>query len=316
MPKLKTDFFTVAQSGPTVDGREIKAAWLNDAAATYNAGQHLSKIWPEHMRWRAMGEITDVRLSKDEETGVVTLENRIAPHDDLIYYVRSERMTQPSIEIIENFANSGKAYQYGLGATDAPASLGVGKMPVLFSQQDDKGKEALELFSQRIALDAGVPAGNVHIFASPMKWADLEFKKDRTYFDLGGLGKIFSSGQDQPSTPPTEDDIDMTPEELKQVIGEQFTTLKQELKDELREEFTAKPEQPDEPETPAAGEGSEPANATANEPATVSADAFNTLKEQHEDLKKEFETFMNQEEKQPDFPEHTGGDSDDPWKGW
>ena len=94
---LKTDFFTVAQSGPTVDGREIKMQWLKDAAETYSHGKHISKIWPEHYRYMGLGEIADVRFK--EEDGIGYLENRISPHNDLIYFVRQNRMTQPSIEM-------------------------------------------------------------------------------------------------------------------------------------------------------------------------------------------------------------------------
>lgn len=47
----------------------------------------------------------------------------------------------------------------------------------------------------------------------------------------------------------------------------------------------------------------------------VAVEAFDQLKQAHEDLKREFDTFMNQEEPQPTFPVHTGGnDSRDIWK--
>ena len=35
-PNLSTDFVRIAQSGPCVDGREIKPEWLTQMAETYN----------------------------------------------------------------------------------------------------------------------------------------------------------------------------------------------------------------------------------------------------------------------------------------
>lgn len=295
MPNLKTDFFTVAQSGPTVDGREIKKQWLKDAAETYNQALHLSKIWPEHMRWMPMGEIAEVRYTEDAASGIGYLENRISPNDDLLYYVRQGRMNQPSIEIIEDFAGTNKAYLYGLGATSTPASLGVGKIPVLFNAQDAEGKRTLELYAHRIALDANAPSEKVHIFASPTAWEDLEFKKQKSIFDLG---RFFSSREEP--TPP-EDDLDMKPEELKQLLGEFKTELKQELKQEFATPPPAEPEVQPEPEAP------------EETPETVSAEEFNNLKTDFSELAKKFDQFMNEEEPQPKPPEHGTTDADDVW---
>ena len=291
---LKTDFFTVAQSGPTVDGREIKKQWLKDAADTYSQDQHLSKIWPEHMRWMPMGEISDVRYTKAGDLG--HLEARISPNDDLIYYVRQGRMNQPSIEIIEQFAGSEKAYLYGLGATSSPASLGVGKMPVLFNTQDEAGKAAVDLFTQRIALDANAPSSNVHIFASPMQWEDLEFKKEKSIFDLGRFFK-----RDETPIQP-EEAIDMKKDELLEVLQE----FKTELKTELKQEFSAPAVEPEvEVEAPEA--------EVTDEAETVPLSQFNELQKEHEDFKEKVETFMNSEEPQPDAPEHGTTETDDVW---
>lgn len=286
MPKLLTDFFAVAQAGPTVDGREIKEKWLVDAAETYSAAKYLAKIWPEHMRWRPFGEIAEVRLVRNAATGVVTLENRISPGDDLMYYIRREQMTQPSLEIVEDFAGSNKAYQYGLGATDNPASLGVGKMPIMFSAEN------LSLYSTRIALDAQVPPEKVHIFQCPTAWTDLEFKKQGT--------KIFDLGRFFRSTPPTQpsetqEEIDMTKDELKEVLQ----GFKTELKTELKQEFATQPPA----ETPQAAEP--PTAKSDDAPATVTLEQYNQLKTDHEALSKKFEDFMA-EDVTPNRPELGG----------
>jgi hypothetical protein len=297
MPKLITDFFTVAQAGPTVDGREIKEQWLIDAAETYSVQKYLSKIWPEHMRWRPFGELAEVRLVRNAATGVVTLENRISPGEDLMYYVRREQMTQPSIEIVEDFANSGKAYQYGLGATDNPASMGVGKMPILFSAEN------ISLYCTRIALDAQVPPEKVHIFQCPTAWGDLEYKKQGTkIFDLGRLFR--SASPSQPSE--THEDIDMTKDELKEVLQGFKTELKTELQQEFKTQQPATP--PAAAEPPAAGQGND-------QPATVTLEQYNTLKQQYDTLEgkfKKFEEFMAQDVT-PERKELGGSNADDVW---
>lgn len=292
MPKLITDFFTVAQEGPTFDGRVMQERWLKDAAETYNAKKYLAKIWPEHMRWRPLGEVQELRVSKNAE-GLTILENRISPSDDLIYYVRNNMMTQPSIEIIEDFAGSGKFYQFGLGAVDMPASLGVDKIPVLFNQQH------LELYTARTALDAQVPVGSVHIFQCPTTWADLEFKKPQKIFDFGAL---FRSKPTQPS----QEDIDMTKDEFKEVLG----GFKAELKAELVQELSAKPAlTPEKVPEPKADSGAKPTTDTFN------IEQFNTLAKQVDDLTKQVQTFNEymSQDNTPPRKEQGSGNSDDLW---
>lgn len=299
MPKLITDFFTVAQSGPTVDGRIIKPEWLVDMADTYNAKKYTGKIWPEHIRWRALGEIAEVR-SVNQSDGTVTLENRIVPYNDLMYYVRSGSLTHPSVEVIEDFAKSGKAYQFGMGATDSPASLGTDNFPIHFStQQPPEQLDQYALFCQRIALDAHVPVEQVHIFSSPIQWGDLEFKKQQTFFDLG---RFFRSSSPPPTEQPPED-IDMTKEELQEVLQ----GFKTELKTELKQEFSAPPSPP--PVVagvdPAAGE-----DKTAE--VTITVDQFNTLKKAHDELKADYEKFKS-EDVSINRPPAAGGDGNDVW---
>ena len=313
MPALKTDFFTVAQSGPTVDGREIKKQWLKDSAETYSQGIHISKIWPEHYRYMGLGEIADVRYK--EENGIGYLENRISPHDDLIYFVRQNRMTQPSIEIIENFANSGKAYQYGLGATNSPASLGVGKMPLLFNTQEEQGKTSIEQFTQRIAIDAGVSSDQVHVFASQTQWQDLEFKKERKYFDLGRFFK-------RDETPPKQEEaLEMTKEELDASLKGFATELKDGLKKDLVKEFGLTPATPETPEkppaktdTPAENHSTEvTAETEVDDEKTVPLKQFNELKDNFEALEKKFNKVMNTEKTKPNSQEHGTTEKEDPW---
>ena len=48
MKKLVTEFVKIGQSGPTADGRNIEAAWLQDAAETYDPAKYTALIWPDH----------------------------------------------------------------------------------------------------------------------------------------------------------------------------------------------------------------------------------------------------------------------------
>lgn len=310
MPKLITDFFTVATSGPTIDGRVIKADWLRDMAETYNAKTYIGKIWPEHMRWRAMGEVAEARIVTHDD-GTVTLENRIIPYDDLMYYVRRGSLTQPSVEVIENFANSGKAYQFGMGATDTPASLGTDKFPIQFSaseQQAESQAGEYDLYCQRIALDAKVPIEQVHIFHSPITWADLEFKKQGSkIFDLG---RFFRAGSSESTSEQSKEDIEMTKEELQDVLK----GFKTELKDELKLEFATQQQPPTVVEAPVnnnTGEG----EGTQVTTETVSLEQYNALKQSHDELKEQFDQFMA-EDPNPKRPPASGGSNDDEWEGW
>lgn len=302
MPKLITDFFVVAQSGPTADGRSINPQDLLDMAATYNPKKYTAKIWPEHIRWRAMGEVVEVRAVEDKANGIVLLENRITPYDDLMYYVRRGIMTQPSIEIIPDFAKTGKAYQFGLGATDEPASLGTETIPLQFNTAEYQQRMAL--YCQRVALDAQVTAEQVQIFNCPVQWADLEFKQERKFFNLG---KFFSRDV-QPSQ--TEDEIEMTKDELKEVLA----GFKAELKAELKQEFSQKVE--DKPAAP-------PTEASTDEDVKAKVQTFmqqvgSDFKEMQKQvasfaaLGERFEKFMA-EDTTPKRPEQSGGTADDVW---
>ena len=72
MPALITKFVKVAQSGPTVDGRNIDPQWLRDMAETYDPAVYRAKIWPDHLRFgNNYGSV--VALKVEEADGVVSL---------------------------------------------------------------------------------------------------------------------------------------------------------------------------------------------------------------------------------------------------
>lgn len=127
MPALITKFVKVAQSGPTVDGRNIDPQWLRDMAETYDPAVYRAKIWPDHLRFgNNYGSV--VALKVEETDGVVSLYASLAVNAQYLWDNQYDQRLSFSIEHLENFAGSGKSYLGGLGVTDSPASLGTDEL--------------------------------------------------------------------------------------------------------------------------------------------------------------------------------------------
>lgn len=131
--KPQDKWFCIGQSGPTVDGREIKAEWLEQASTNYNPeGLKGARLNVDHMRgwyWGVDNEYNgygDVLELKHEKDGAITkLFARIDPTDKLLELNEKRIKVFTSMELVINFAQTGKAYLTGLALTDDPASLGV-----------------------------------------------------------------------------------------------------------------------------------------------------------------------------------------------
>lgn len=128
----KSKFFRVATEGATTDGRKIERKWLQEIAATYSQAKYGARIFIEHIRginpnapaaFRAMGDVVAVKA--EEVDGLMCLFAQIDPTPELVQLVKDRQKIYSSIEIAENFANTGMAYLVGLGVTDSPASLGT-----------------------------------------------------------------------------------------------------------------------------------------------------------------------------------------------
>lgn len=133
-PKTVSKFFRVAVAGATTDGRVIQESWINQMAATFDRTKYGARIWLEHIRgiapdglFKAYGDVIAVKAEKvkigDEEK--LALFAQIEPTADLIAMTKDKQKIYTSIEINENFANSGQCYLVGLAVTDSPASLGT-----------------------------------------------------------------------------------------------------------------------------------------------------------------------------------------------
>ncbi|EFN9924994.1 GPO family capsid scaffolding protein [Escherichia coli] len=131
MKQNPTGWFCVATAGPTVDGREIKVEWLIDAAETYNPATYTAMIWPssidKHQKWYNLGTIHSVKC--ESVGGKTKLFARFLPNRWMLSLNRDEQQKLfPSVEIVQNFAGTGKYYLSGIAVTDLPASTGTDKL--------------------------------------------------------------------------------------------------------------------------------------------------------------------------------------------
>lgn len=165
-------FFRVAVAGPTVDGREISAEDIDQMAASYNQQTYGARIWMEHLRgllpdsiFPAYGDVTAVKAEDwtDPADGKKkrALYAQIKPTPELIKANQAQQKVFFSIEIIKNFAQTGKAYLGGLAVTDSPASIGT-EMAAFSIKNRDQFKCELpdedRLYSIGIESDAPIGA--------------------------------------------------------------------------------------------------------------------------------------------------------------
>lgn len=122
--KLRTDFICIATSGYSVDGRQITSQELHEIAETYDPQYYTANMWPDHKRWMNFGQVLSLK-AEDQENGETKLYAILAPTDQLVSWNKEGQYLFTSIEIMPNFRNSGKAYLFGLGVTDTPASIGT-----------------------------------------------------------------------------------------------------------------------------------------------------------------------------------------------
>lgn len=145
--KFRSKFFRVAVEGATCDGRAIERKDIEEMAATYDPQVYGARIWIEHIRgihpdspFRAYGDITSLKAEEVDLNGGkrLALFAQIQPTEELVEMVNVQKQKLfTSIEIAPKFADSGKAYLYGLAVTDSPASLGT-EMLAFAAQHPDK----------------------------------------------------------------------------------------------------------------------------------------------------------------------------------
>ena len=132
---VKAKRFCIGVEGATTDGREIQREWLVQMAASYNPAVYTALIKLEHLKsyapdstFNRYGRVTALAAEEIKDgplAGKMALYADIEPTDALVELVKKGQKLFTSMEVSTKFADTGKAYLVGLGATDDPASLGT-----------------------------------------------------------------------------------------------------------------------------------------------------------------------------------------------
>lgn len=125
-----TKWFRIMTEGPTIDGRTIERATIEQMAAAYDPKLYGARINLEHIRgydpkslFKAYGDV--LALKAEEVDGKMALFAQIAPTPDLVAMTKDKQKVYTSCEVHPSFADSKQAYLIGLAVTDSPASLGT-----------------------------------------------------------------------------------------------------------------------------------------------------------------------------------------------
>ncbi|MCD9491074.1 capsid protein [Photobacterium phosphoreum] len=271
--KLKTGWIRVATEGDTIDGRAISGQDLQDMAESYNRQEYGARIWPEHIRWYACGDVLAVKA--EEVDGRMRLFAILAPNMAMIELNQQDQKVYTSIEIQDNFANSGKPYLVGIAITDSPASLGT---------------DRIKLFSVN---------GNGRIHAQPELFVMEELHEEE-----GVIRRLFGFGK-QSATPPKEEEA-MNKEQFG-ALSSSLTALAagQTALTGLLEKFTNKPDEVP-PVTPPEQPPATPTDhgVTAEQFGKL-IESVNTLAQGQQNLTSKFSKLL--EENPDQRPDVSGG---------
>ena len=161
MASKTTGWIKVATSGPTIDGRHIEPKWLTDIAKTYDPVLYTANIFQEHWSWYGnFGQITAAKTEKDDE-GRVCLFVKMNPNKKLLDLNKAGQKLFTSISVIQDFAETGKAYLNHVALTDEPASLGTEQLS--FSHNGEQGH--IFAYKDPIKIDLEQPESDEELIA-------------------------------------------------------------------------------------------------------------------------------------------------------
>ncbi|HCE3234788.1 TPA: GPO family capsid scaffolding protein [Vibrio parahaemolyticus] len=263
MPKI-SDWKIIATEGPTVDGRKITRDWIEQMAASYDPKEYTALIWPEHRRFYGYGENWGnvVELKAEEEDGKLRLFAKLEPNEYMLEANRKKQKLFTSIEPNPDYKGEGRCYLMGLAATDSPASTGTSLLQ--FSRTSG---ETTELECSAL---------------EEVDFSECFTRKDRFF---AAFNEFFSSGDEVPETTSTED-TEVTEEQLKAALQEQFSAFKGEFKKELAEEFNLQNE-PETPEPEVQGTSVEQFSASLDEKLKPLIEKVNGLETKFNELSQE-----------------------------
>lgn len=264
MPKI-SDWKIIATEGPTVDGRKITRDWIEQMAASYDPKEYTALIWPEHRRFYGYGENWGnvVELKAEEEDGKLRLFAKLEPNEFMLEANRKKQKLFTSIEPKPDYKGEGRCYLMGLAATDSPASTGTSLLQ--FSRQSGETTE----------LECSV--------LEEVDFSECFTRKDRFF---AAFNEFFSSGDEVPETPSKVEDTDVTEEQLKAALQEQFSAFKGEFKQELKEEFNLQ-DGPETTEPEVQGTSVEQFSATLEEKLKPLLEKVNGLETKFAELSQE-----------------------------
>ena len=212
MSQLKTEWIRIATEGETFQNVQLQRQWLVDIAETYDVNTYGARIWPDHRRWYgAWGDVLEVKT--EEQDGKLRLFGKLKPNSQLVQANEQDQKVYCSIEVDPNFAGTGKAYLYGLGVTDEPASMGAEKLK--FSTSDKRQGHA---FGKPEQMLMEFPAVND------------ESEQDATGI-INALLSVAQKFSKTPNTPKTQtpiEDDEMTKEQHEALMG-QFSKMNERM---------------------------------------------------------------------------------------
>ena len=200
----ESKWFRIMTEGPTVDGRTIDRAWIEQMAATYDPKVYGARINLEHFKgidpnglFKAYGDV--IALKSEEVDGKLALFAKIAPTADLVDLVKKGQKIYTSGEVHPNFTNSKQAYLIGLAVTDTPASIGTEALSFSAKNTNNLFSAALETAIELEDQTGGVADKVKQIFSTV---ATLLGKKDQAdeakFADLGKAVELLANqGKDQ-----------------------------------------------------------------------------------------------------------------------
>ncbi|HCG8740330.1 TPA: GPO family capsid scaffolding protein [Vibrio parahaemolyticus] len=264
MPKI-SDWKIIATEGPTVDGRKITREWLTQMAESYSIEEYPALIWPEHRRFNGYGDNWGkvIELKAEEKDEKLRLFAKIEPNEIMLEANRKKQKLFTSIEPNPDYKGEGRCYLMGLAATDSPASTGTSLL-----QFSRKSGETTELECSAL---------------EEVDFSECFTRKDRFF---AAFNEFFSSGDEVPETPSKAEDTEVTEEQLKAALQEQFSAFKGEFKQELKEEFNLQNE-PETTEPEEQGTTVEQFSATLDEKLKPLLEKVNGLENQFAELSKE-----------------------------
>ncbi|EAA5991499.1 hypothetical protein A7C77_08445 [Salmonella enterica] len=136
-PKV-TGWVTICRSGRSLDGRNISAKMLHDAADVYKPEEFTAMMWPYHVssplyRWNSTNFGKVAALKAEDRPDATYLLAKLQPNKFALAANRDRQKIFTSAEFEKNYMGTGRSYLNGLALTDVPASPWTTEL--MFSQQ-------------------------------------------------------------------------------------------------------------------------------------------------------------------------------------